>query len=191
MKTLLLSAGLLALAGGLATAPVASATAPPPSLGVSPATVLPGQALTFKSTCAGNSSPVTSPGLAAPVSLHNGSGAGKAGSRPGHYTASFSCTGAPGMGNGTATAEFTVACSLPTTKPQPPTTSTPPPSTSTGEPPTGTPAPTSRPAGTDATTAADTRCAPTAHPSSPAGPPQVKVRPQGAPETGDGSRALG
>lgn len=179
-KTLAVSAGLLALAGGIATAPVASATAPAPSLKVSPSTVLAGQALDFSAICYGNASQVTSPGLAAPVTLKQGSGTGKAGGRPGHYAASFTCSGSGGpLGNGTATAEFTIVCSVPTTKPAPPPTTTKPSRPSTpSEPPTTS---------TEATTAADTRCA--QQPTSPAEPtpPQVRVRPQGAPETGDGS----
>jgi hypothetical protein len=180
--TLLVSAGLLALAGGLATAPVASATAPPPTLKASPSTVLAGQTLEFSATCYGNASQVSSPGLAAPVTLSDGAGHGKAGARPGHYTASFTCSGSGGpAGNGTATAEFTIVCSLPTTKPTPPktTTTTAAPETTRSEPPTSSP---------EATTAADTRCL---QPANPARPPQVKVRPHGAPETGDGSTVLG
>ncbi|GAB2998016.1 hypothetical protein LWP59_19735 [Amycolatopsis acidiphila] len=159
-KTLLVSAGLLAIAGGLVTAPVASATAPPPTLRVGPSTVLAGQTVKFSAYCAGNASEVTSPGLAAPVSLSKGFGYGRAGARPGHYTASFTCSGSGGpVGNGTATAEFAVVCSVPTTKPTTPTsTPTTPQESTTSAPPTST---------TEPTTTAETRCVTATSPARP------------------------
>ncbi len=185
-------AGLLALGTTLLITPVASATAPPPTLRVSSDTVLAGQTVEFHGTCYGKASELTSPGLAAPVALEaTGSpdyvGRGRAGNRPGHFTASFECSASSSLpaASGTATVEFTVVCSAPspttTTKP-PHTTSTSEPTASpTTEPPTATTSnPTVAPAGL-------TSCSPagTTAPHR----PQVTVKPKGAPETGDGSTA--
>ncbi|AIJ23839.1 hypothetical protein [Amycolatopsis methanolica] len=160
-KKILASAGLLAFAAGALAAPAAGATAPPPKLGVSPSSVSPGQTLEFSAYCSGNAGTVTSPGLAAPVTLirvlDGYTGTGKAGAKPGSYQATFTCSGSGGpAGNGTATATFTI------TGPAATTTTRPRPGTSTRP-----------PAPSKTTTKA----------------PQVKVLPKGAPETGDGTYA--
>ncbi|MEV5302228.1 hypothetical protein [Amycolatopsis methanolica] len=162
-KKILVSAGLLAFAAGALAAPAAGATAPPPKLGVSPSSVSPGQTLEFSAYCSGNAGTVTSPGLAAPVTLirvlDGYTGTGKAGAKPGSYQATFTCSGSGGpAGNGTATATATFTITGPaattTTRPRPGTSTRP-------------------PAPSKTTTKA----------------PQVKVLPKGAPETGDGTYA--
>lgn len=163
-KKILAGAGLLAFAAGVLAAPAASATAPPPKLGVSPSSVSPGETLEFSAYCAGYPSTVTSPGLAAPVTLtrvlDGYTGTGKAAAKPGSYQATFTCSGSGGpAGNGTATATFTITgpavpTATTTTKPRPGTSTRP-------------------PAPSKTTTKA----------------PQVKVLPKGAPETGDGTYA--
>ncbi|KAA9150092.1 hypothetical protein FPZ12_041950 [Amycolatopsis acidicola] len=196
-----LGATLLALAGGVLSAPVASATAPPPTLRVSPATVQPGGTLNFTATCYGSPSSLTSPGLAGAVTLKPGqspgfTGTGKAGEKPGTYTATFNCeTGLPAA-HGPASVQFTVAC-RPTTKPTSPTTTEPPESSASPEPTTGapdSPTATTEPEVTTAAVApaAVVSCGSTGTGSgstAPAPAPQVKVLPKGAPETGDGSEA--
>ncbi|MDQ0381062.1 hypothetical protein [Amycolatopsis thermophila] len=184
---ILAGAGALALGTSMFGLATASATAPPPTLQVSPTAVTPGQTLTFTAYCAGNAGAVTSAGLTAPVSLSrttdNYTGSGKAAGKPGRYRATFTCSGSAGpAGNGTVTVEFSISCTAPapskpsTTRPAPPTTSTTP-----GEPPasSATTAP-------SASHAASVQCV-QPPPSTGGGAPQVKVRPKGAPETGDGT----
>lgn len=199
-KIVAAGAGLLALGATLLITPVAGATAPPPTLGVSPDTVLAGQTVEFHATCYGTPSELTSPGLAAPVALEaKGSpdfvGRGRAGNRPGHFTASFKCSASSSLpaASGTATVEFTVVCAPPpmtTSKPS----STPPPTTSTSEP-TSSPEPstttTSKSPDGSVAPAASTSCSPTGTTAPTTAPqrPQVAVKPKGAPETGDGSIA--
>jgi len=202
-KTITAGAGLLALGTTLFIGPTAGATAPPPYLHVTPTTVQAGGALEFLASCYGNRTEVTSPGLAAPVVLepNSGSGAGypgqgRAGQRPGHFTASFTCSGGPTQfADGTATAEFTVVCTPVTPSPTstaPPTTSVPsssnPPSS---EPPSGNPPSSSTPAASPTTSSADVAPAASVSCSAPgsAPAPQVRIVPRGAPETGDGSTA--
>ncbi|OXM72372.1 MULTISPECIES: hypothetical protein [Amycolatopsis] len=162
-KRILAGAGLLAFAAGMLNTPAAGATAPPPKLSVSPSSVSAGEVLEFTAVCAGNASTVTSPGLAAPVTmtrtLDGYAGTGKAAAKPGSHAATFTCSGSGGpAGNGTATVTFTI------TGPTPTTTTKPRPDTPTA---TRTPAP--------------SKTTPKA--------PQVKVLPKGAPETGDGTLA--
>jgi len=191
-KRITVGAGLLALGAGLLLAPEAGATAPPPTLRIGPATVLAGQPLEFGASCYGtNRTEVTSPGLAASVSLTpNGGGYvghGRAGNRAGHFTAGFTCTGGPTrLADGTATADFTVVCTPPVT---PPASTTPTSTTTSPEPPSSSEPPTSAtstspvPSSAAATPASSATCT---HGSS---GPQVRVLPKGAPETGDGSEA--
>ncbi|NYI91452.1 hypothetical protein HNR02_004775 [Amycolatopsis endophytica] len=188
---ILAGAGALALGGSLLGLTTASATAPPPTLRVSPTAAVAGQPLAFTAYCAGNAGTVTSPGLVAPVSLtRSGShftGTGKAGDRPGRYQASFTCSGSGGpAGDGTVTVRFSIACTPPSSAPSPTRTTTRPPSTSSTPPTTsGQPSTTEPPA--SATPAASVRCGQSS--SGGGTPPQVKIRPRGAPETGDGSAA--
>lgn len=207
-KGIFAGAALLALTGGVLSAPIASATAPPPELHVSPTTVLPGQTLEFKALCYGHYGSVTSPGLTGAVTLNLVSnpyyeGKGKAGDTPGTYTASFPCWGSGGpFGDGTATAEFTIVCTPPVTKPTSPTTTTKPSEpTETTEPPASSQEPTTETTEPTESTAAVApaamvRCGSTGTGSgtgktgSGSSGPQVKVLPKGAPETGDGSEAV-
>ncbi|MEC3981575.1 hypothetical protein [Amycolatopsis sp. H20-H5] len=185
-RTLVIQAGLLAVAGGLVFVPVASATAPPPHLTVSPSAVAPGQALEFSASCYGRPDELTSPGLAAAVTLTGSSssfvGHGRAGRRPGHFRASFYCKGDTGLpaASGTATVEFDVVCDAP----KPPTSSqTPAPAVA--------PAAPASPAGTCGTPPPTKTPSPQPKPTKPGPvkPPQVKVKPQGAPQTGGGALA--
>jgi hypothetical protein len=89
-----------AAAAGVFLAAPAEATRPP-SLTVSPATMAEGGAITVSVYCVGGgtpTSPVTSPGFAAPITAHALStgqleytGKGSAGHRTGEFTASVSC----------------------------------------------------------------------------------------------------
>lgn len=178
MKGIVAGAGLLAMTAGVLLAPQASATAPPPELSVRPAKVLPGQTLTFIANCHGTYTAVTSAGLTGPVTPGGrpGSGSyvgyGKAAAKSGKFKASFRCDGWPHLpgASGTATAEFEIVCVPPkTTTPSKPPSSSKPPSGS--EPPSSSsaavvPAALTKPCGT---------------------PPQVKVTPTGAPQTGGGA----
>ncbi|MGY6656146.1 hypothetical protein ACXIZN_28675 [Amycolatopsis sp. TRM77291] len=181
MKGIVASAGLLAMTAGVLLAPPASATAPPPELSVRPVKVLPGEELRFSATCFGTFTAVTSAGLTGPVTLGgrpgsgNHAGYGKAAAKSGKFKASFRCEGRPGRpgASGTATAEFEIACPPPktTTPTKPPSSSRPP---SSSEPPSSSsarvaPAALTKPCGT------------------PGKPPQVKVTPAGAPQTGGGA----
>lgn len=175
IKGIVAGAGLLAMTAGVLLAPQASATAPPPDLSVRPAKVLPGEELRFSATCFGTHSAVTSAGLTGPVTLGgrpgsgNHAGYGKAAAKSGKFKASFRCEGWPGRpgASGTATTEFEIVCPPPkTTTPTTPPSSSKPPSSS---------APSSSSAGV--VPAALTK---------PCGPPQVKVKPAGAPQTGGG-----
>lgn len=124
---------MLVVAAGVLIAPAAEATAPPPHLWVSPAKVAPGQALEFTASCYGTRTKVTSPGLAAPVELASRpvtgneppyAGTGRAGSKPGHFVASFYCDGGSlPAASGTAKVEFDVVGTQPT-KPTTTTTTT-------------------------------------------------------------------
>lgn len=196
-------ATMLALAGGVLFAPQALATAPPPQLWVSPATVSAGGTLDFSARCYGTASAVTSSGLTAPVKLSSSSqsyaGSGKAVATPGKYTASFTCSGnSIPSGNGTATVDFTVVCEPVATNPPPTSTTRPVPPTS---PTSSTPVP-SEPSSSDASEppVSSAAVAPAAAKSCGAGDagrpghgstrsPQVKVVPKGAAQTGDGSEA--
>jgi hypothetical protein len=194
MKRIVASAGLLAMAAGVLIAPQAAATAPPPKLSVSPATLAPGQALTFTASCYGTPGPVKSAGLAESVELKGTSpgftGQGRAAGSLGKFKASFYCTGGPNLpaASGTATVEFTVACPAP-----PPPSSTKPTETSTPGPSTPPSSSSSRPAPSSSSPAivpaALTKpCGGTPPPTSP-GKKQVKVTPKGAPQTGGGALA--
>jgi hypothetical protein len=205
IKGIAAGAGSLAVAGSLLFAPPASATAPPPYLRVDPATVQAGQAIEFLASCYGNRTEVTSPGLAAPVTLVTNSGSdvppyighGTAGNRPGVFTASFTCTGGPTpYAEGTATVNFTVVCPAPTSKPVPSTTT--PPSSSSVQPPTSSSEPPATTEGAVVPAAYSTTTDSCGTPATGVAPKagtakksQVPVRPKGAPETGDGSEAMG
>lgn len=201
---LLGGATMLALAGGVLAAPTAGATAPPPTLNVSPTTVQTGGTLSFSATCyASTLSAVTSPGLVAPVHLSGSpqaAGTGKAVAKPGKYTASFTCSGpgpaTPPYASGTATVEFTVVCppSTPPTTSKPPTGTPNPPTSSPNPPTTSQPTETSQPAQGGGTPQGSTKsCGGSTGTggtgSSGSSKPQVQVAPKGAPETGDGSEA--
>ncbi|SEP01885.1 hypothetical protein [Amycolatopsis saalfeldensis] len=110
-----------------------SPTAAPTSVGWSlwPAEVAPGGEMhveTYAAQGGGCSpaGPVTSPGFAAPIIWTDGGnfgyagGKGKAGTRPGHYTATFTCTDGR-----VATGTFTITGTPPTSSPTPPPSSRP------------------------------------------------------------------
>lgn len=199
IKGIAAGSALFAMGAALFLTPTAGATAPPPLLKVGPTTVVAGGTLDFVGSCHGQGTEVTSPGLAAPVVLKNVAGGsrytghGRAGNRPGHFKASFTCNGGQAGASGTATAEFTVVCTpVPsTTAPSPSSTSKPPETLPTRpsptEPPTSS-ATTSAPRVSSAPVApaASETCSATGKPA-----PQVPVKPKGAPETGDGSQAEG
>jgi hypothetical protein len=205
IKGIVAGASLLAAGATLLVGPTAGATAPPPYLRVAPATVAVGGSLEFLASCYGNKTEVISRGLAAPVALAPNSGGdtppyighGVAVKRPGHYTARFTCSGGPTpIANGTATAEFTVDCASPVPSDRPRTGPAEAPSSPTraAEPggPTQSiaPAPEQRPAPAEMPGTASPRAAVDCSPSTSTGP-QVRIRPKGAPQTGDGSLALG
>lgn len=195
IKGIVAGAGLLAMTAGVSLAPQASATAPPPKLWISPAKVAPGQALEFTASCYGTRTAVTSPGLTGPVALQVQPGSGnqapyighgKAAGKTGKFKASFQCDGGPNLpaASGTATVEFEIVClppKTPTTSPTAPPSSSKPPSSSqppssSSEPPSSSsraivPAALTKPCGTPP----------------PGKKPQVKVTPQGAPQTGGGA----
>jgi hypothetical protein len=186
IKRTVVAAGLLTLGGSLLVPASAEAGAFPPHLQASPTTVLPGQAIEFSLYCAGTPGPITSPGLVAPVpnNGYEGTGTGKAGRHTGHFTASFSCQGFIPQYGGKASAEFTIACTLPPPEP------TPPPTTSTPTSPSGPPpssrtssSPTSRSIAPSAFRAATGDCD--------GAKSQIPVKPKGGVQTGDGSLANG
>ncbi|MBB5855049.1 hypothetical protein ACFQ05_17200 [Amycolatopsis umgeniensis] len=200
MKTIVVGAGLLAMTAGLCLAPQASATAPPPKLWVSPATVAPGQALEFTASCYGTRTEVTSAGLTGPVTLQVQSGSGnqapyighgKAVGKTGKYKASFHCDGGPNLpaASGTATVEFEIVCLPPTATPTAPPSSSKPPSSSS-RPPSSSQPPSSSSAPPGSSSRAVVPAAltkPCGTPPAPGRKPQVKVTPKGAPQTGDGA----
>ncbi len=204
IKGIVAGAGLLAMTAGVILAPQAAATAPPPKLSVSPATVAPGQALEFTASCYGTRTAVTSPGLTGPVTLEVQPGSGnqapyighgEAGAKTGKYQASFHCDGGPNLpaASGTATVEFEIVCLPPSTTPTAPPSSSKPPSSS--EPPSSSQSPSSsRPPSSSQAPSSSRAVVPAALTkpcgtplSSPGKKPQVKVTPKGAPQTGGGA----
>lgn len=210
IKGIAAGASLLAAGATLLVGPTAGATAPPPYLRVVPVTAAAGGSLEFLAGCYGNETEVTSPGLAAPVALTPNSGGsdtppyighGAAADRAGHYTASFTCSGGPTpIANGTATAEFTVECAAAVPSPRPGFPSTGPSASPTqgAEPsgpvpsdaPSAEQAPSERATGAPMPSTAPSNAAVDCSPRPSTGP-QVRIRPKGAPQTGDGSLAVG
>ncbi|GAA1975410.1 hypothetical protein [Amycolatopsis minnesotensis] len=100
IRRIILTGGLLAVAGSLVMASTANATRPP-ELKVSPAQVPVNGAITVSGYCPVNADPagpVTSPGFAAPITLgktstgqQDPSGTGKVVAKPGTYTATMHC----------------------------------------------------------------------------------------------------
>lgn len=194
MQRIAAGAGLLAMAAGVLIAPQAAATAPPPKLSVSPATLAPGETLAFTASCYGTPGPVRSAGLAEVVELKGSSstftGQGRAAAVVGRFKASFYCTGAPNLpaASGTATVEFTVACPPPpsSTKPTKPTSPTKPTETSPSRPSSSSPGPAPSSSSRAVVPAALTKPCGGSAPPAPPGKKQVKVTPKGAPQTGGG-----